>query len=399
MHLIRSLTLQALGRSDDGTLFPRTLPGETVAPGSDGSLRIVTPSADRVTPPCRHFRTCGGCALQHASDAFVAGWKRDLVARALAARGIQAEILGPDTSLPQSRRRARLSARRTRSGALVGFHARASDMIVSVPDCRLLSPALLALLPALEEITRCAASRRAEFAFTVTESPAGADIQVGAERPLDPALRGDVIAIARAHRIARLTWNDEMVVTLAPPVQVIGRARVVPPPGAFLQPTAHGQAALTALVRAAVGGAGRVVDLFAGCGTFTLPLAEAAEVHAVEADPAMLAALDRGWRGTAGLRRVTTEARDLFRHPLDAAELARFDAAVVDPPRAGAAAQTAALAQGPVPVVAMVSCNPVTFARDAAKLVAAGFRPGPVSLVDQFRWSAHVELAARFSRD
>jgi 23S rRNA (uracil1939-C5)-methyltransferase len=180
---------------------------------------------------------------------------------------------------------------------------------------------------------------------------------------------------------------------------VIGRARVVPPPAAFLQATAHGQAALTALVRAAVPDARRIVDLFAGCGTFSLPLAEEAQVHAVEADPAMLAALDLAWRATPGLRRVTTEARDLFRRPLDAAELAGFDAAVIDPPRAGAAAQVAAIAQSALPTVAMVSCNPVTFARDAATLVAAGFRLGPVTLVDQFRWSAHVELAARLTRN
>jgi len=399
MHQIRSLTLQALGRSDDGTLIPRTLPGETVDLAPDGSPRIVTPSPDRVAPPCRHFRTCGGCAVQHASDTFVAGWKRDILARALAARGITADILGPDTSPPHSRRRARLSARRTRAGTLIGFHARASDMIVPVPDCLLLTPALMATFPALAVLTRRAASRTEELALTVTESLAGADIHIAAARPPDTALRQDLIAIARDHGLARLTWNDDPIVILAPPAQQIGRARVVPPPGAFLQATAHGQAALTALVRAALRDARRIADLFAGCGTFTLPLAEAAEVHTVEADPAMLAALDRGWRETPDLHRVTTEARDLFRRPLDAAELGRFDAAVLDPPRAGAAAQTAQIAQSALRTVAMVSCNPVTFARDAATLVAAGFRPGPVSLVDQFRWSAHVELAARFTRD
>jgi 23S rRNA (uracil1939-C5)-methyltransferase len=272
-------------------------------------------------------------------------------------------------------------------------------MIVPVPDCLLLTPALMATFPALAALTRRAASRTEELALTVTESLAGADIHIAAARPPDTALRQDLIAIARDHGLARLTWNDDPIVILAPPAQQIGRARVVPPPGAFLQATAHGQAALTALVRAALRDARRIADLFAGCGTFTLPLAEAAEVHAVEADPAMLAALDRGWRETPGLHRVTTEARDLFRRPLDAAELGRFDAALLDPPRAGAAAQTIEIAQSALRTVAMVSCNPVTFARDAATLVAAGFRPGPVTLVDQFRWSAHIELAARFTRD
>jgi 23S rRNA (uracil1939-C5)-methyltransferase len=176
----------------------------------------------------------------------------------------------------------------------------------------------------------------------------------------------------------------------------MGRARVVPPPGAFLQATAEGEAALVRAVRETVGDAGRVADHFAGCGTFALPLAEGAEVHAVEGDAAMLAALDAGWRAAAGLRRVTTEARDLFRRPLLAGELKRFDAVVLDPPRAGAEAQARALAGSGVARVAMVSCNPVSFARDAAILVAGGYRLERVQVVDQFRWSGHVELAARF---
>ena len=155
---------------------------------------------------------------------------------------------------------------------------------------------------------------------------------------------------------------------------------------------------MLAAVRDAVGDARRIADLFAGCGTFTLPLAEGAEVHAVEGAAPMLAALDHGWRGAAGLKRVTTEARDLFRRPLLPDELARVDAVVIDPPRAGAEAQVAELAHAAVPVIAYVSCNPVTFARDARTLVAAGYRLDWVQVVDQFRWSAHVELVARFSR-
>jgi 23S rRNA (uracil1939-C5)-methyltransferase len=177
----------------------------------------------------------------------------------------------------------------------------------------------------------------------------------------------------------------------------MGRARVVPPPGAFLQATREGEAALVAVVLDATRGAARVADLFSGVGTFALPLAEPAEVHAVEGDAAMLEALGKGWRGAPGLRRVTTEARDLFRRPLLAEELARFDAAVIDPPRAGAEAQVAQLARARRPVIAYVSCNPASFARDARALLAAGYRMDPITVVDQFRWSAHVELATRFS--
>ena len=185
---------------------------------------------------------------------------------------------------------------------------------------------------------------------------------------------------------------------IEPPYQRFGKAQVVPPAGAFLQATAEGEAALLRAVKRAIGGASKVADLFSGCGTFALPLAETAEVHAVEGEKAMVAALDRGWRETQGLKRVTSEARDLLRRPLLRDELAKFDAIVIDPPRAGAEAQIAEIAASTVPLVAMVSCNPITFARDAKALIAAGFRIESLVVVDQFRWSNHIEVAARLVR-
>jgi len=216
-------------------------------------------------------------------------------------------------------------------------------------------------------------------------------------KALDGALRLALARVAEAQGLARLSWDNEVVALRASPMQRFGRALVAPPPGAFLQATAEGEAALLALVREAVGDARRVVDLFAGVGTFALPLAEQAEVLAVEGEAAMVAALDRGWRSSVGLHRVSAEARDLFRRPLEPDEFKGFDVVVIDPPRAGAEAQTATLARSGVPVIAAVSCNPVTFARDARVLLAAGYTLDWVQPVDQFRWSAHVELAARFS--
>ncbi|QUS36073.1 class I SAM-dependent RNA methyltransferase [Falsirhodobacter algicola] len=386
-----------------GPVFiPRILPGEEVEGEVVGDRMpapsIVTPSPDRVKAPCPHYRTCGGCALQHASDPFVEGWKRDVVARALAAQGLDAPLGEVRTSPMRTRRRAVLHGRRTKGGALLGFHARASDTLVAVPECLLLTPALMAAFPALEALVRTGGSRSAELALTVTDSLHGPDVAVTGGKPLDPALHGDLAALAEAHGLARLTWDREVVALRHAPAQAFGAARVTPPPGAFLQATAAGEAALLAFVQGAVAGARRIADLFAGCGTFALPLAEAAEVHAVEGDAAMTAALDQGWRRAQGLRRVTTEARDLFRRPLEADELKPYDAVVIDPPRAGAEAQTAALARSAVPVVAMISCNPVTFARDALTLTRAGFTLHAVEVVDQFRWSSHVELAAHFTR-
>jgi 23S rRNA (uracil1939-C5)-methyltransferase len=300
-------------------------------------------------------------------------------------------------SPPSTRRRAKLSGRRTKKGTLVGFHGRASGTITEIPDCLLLSPALLASLPALHAITALAASRKGEVALTVTESATGTDVLIQTDMALTDALRVTLPGVGRAHGLARITWNDETVATLEPPYQTLGLARVVPPPGAFLQATKAGEAALLAAVEDATQGARRIVDLFSGCGTFSLPLSKRAEVHAVEGDAAMITALDRGWRTATGLKRVTSQARDLFRRPLEPDELRGFDAAVIDPPRAGAEAQTATLARSGVRQIAMVSCNPVTFARDAATLVAGGYRLDWVQVVDQFRWSAHIEAVAAFT--
>jgi 23S rRNA (uracil1939-C5)-methyltransferase len=302
------------------------------------------------------------------------------------------------TSPPMSRRRAVFAGRRTRNAALVGFHARRSEVVVPVDGCRLVRPEILAARPALARLTGLVASRSAALRLTVTSGPAGLDVAGAGGRPLDPALRGALAADAEAADLARLTWDGETVALRRPPVQALGTAQVVPPPGAFLQATAEGEAALVAAVLEAVGGARRVADLFAGCGTFALPLAATAEVLAVEGDPAMVAALAAGWRQAPGLRRVVAAARDLFRRPLLPPELKGLEAVVIDPPRAGAEAQTRALAASGVARVAAVSCDPASFARDARLLVDAGFRLDWVQPVDQFSWSGHVEFAAGFSR-
>lgn len=399
MAMIEGLTHLGLGKVDDGrTLLPRVLPGEEVAVAQDGTVRIITPSADRVAAPCKHFKTCGGCAMQHANDAFVANWKLEIVQKALAAQRIDTVYRDVMTSPAQSRRRAKLAGKRTKSGAMLGFHAKGTNTLIPVPECKLLTVGLMSQFPMLEALVVIAASRKAEIALTVTETKNGLDILVETEKPLTPELRAELAVFAQAHNIARLVWVDEPVVTMQPPVQMFGTTAVVPPPGAFLQATKHGETALLSAVEEITAKASRIVDLFAGAGTFTLPLATRAEVHAVEGEAEMIAALDRGWREGKGLKRVTSEARDLFRRPLEPDELRKFDAAVIDPPRAGAEAQIATLAASEIKVIAMVSCNPVTFARDAMTLQKAGFTLDWVQVVDQFRWSAHVEVVGSFTR-
>ncbi|WP_085792815.1 class I SAM-dependent RNA methyltransferase [Roseivivax jejudonensis] len=401
------LTIDRLGHLGDGiatgpVFVPGTLPGETVAGDVDGDTmpapKIVTPSPDRVAPPCPHARTCGGCQLQHAADPFVESWKVDVVRTALAAHGLDAPMRPVATSPERSRRRATFSARRTKSGALAGFHRKRSDVIVPVPECRVVHPDIAAALPLVESLARLGGSRKAELSVQITRSNAGLDVAVTGGKPADAALRSELAALARARNLARIAWGADETLERRPPAVRLGPAEVIPPPGAFLQATLEGEAALQAAVAEAVGDARRIVDLFSGCGTFTLPLAARAEVHAVEASRDMLAALDRGWRHGPGLRRVTTEARDLFRDPLSSVDLARTDAVVIDPPRAGAEAQVAQIVEAAAPRVAHVSCNPVTFARDCAAFVRSGYRLDWVQVVDQFRWSSHIEIAAALSR-
>jgi 23S rRNA (uracil1939-C5)-methyltransferase len=403
------LTIEKLGHLGDamapgenGPIFvPQVLPGEVVEGDLVGNrlenVRIITPSVNRVKPPCVHARSCGGCMMQHANDDFVAAWKTDIIRSALAGQGLEAVLRPILTSPPQSRRRATIAGRRTKGGALLGFHARGSDALVAIPHCQLLHPDLMAAFPALEALVITGGSRKSELALTITRSLAGPDITVTGGKPLDGQLRLELARVAEAHGLSRLSWDAEVVALRTAPMQKMGRARVAPPPGAFLQATVQGEADLLAAVQDAVGNAKRITDLFAGAGTFALPFSEQAEVHAVEGDAAMMAALDKGWRMAEGLKRITVETRDLFRRPLEPDEFKGVQAVVIDPPRAGAEAQTKTLAIARVPVIASVSCNPVTFARDARILTTAGYRLDWVQPIDQFRWSAHVELAARFS--
>ncbi|WP_299859910.1 class I SAM-dependent RNA methyltransferase [uncultured Roseobacter sp.] len=399
--VIKHLGLQGDGVAEGPVFAPLTLPGEIVTGRLEGSslqdVKVLTPSDRRVAPPCRHFKSCGGCQLQHADDDFVAAWKVDVVRRALEAQGLETVFRPIQTSPAQSRRRAGFAARRTKKGALAGFHGRASDTIVAIPDCKLVAPEMLDGMKVAETLATAGASRKAALSVMITTTKTGLDVAVSNGKPLDGPLRQQLAAICDQMGLARLTWADEVVAMRTPPIHALDGIDITPPPGAFLQATAHGEAALLAAVQEITDGTTRIIDLFAGCGTFALPLARTAEVHAVEGASEMIAALDQGWRKAKGLKRVTSEVRDLFRRPLLPDEMTKAQAVVLDPPRAGAEAQVIELAKTTTPRIAYVSCNPVSFARDAKVLLNAGFTLDWVQVVDQFRWSAHVELAASFT--
>ena len=347
---------------------------------------------------CRHFGICGGCTLQDLPDGEYRARKRDEVVRALAKHGVEAEVGEIIEVPPKSRRRAVLNVARRAGVVEVGFHPLRSHAIVDMHECLVLTPALFALTAALREAMPALLVDGQDLEARATEAANGLDIAFRAQPKLTPERIATLARLAPQLKAIRITWNAALAFERAAPVVRLGKADVKLPPDTFLQPSRAGEAALQARVLEAVAGAKTVADLFSGCGTFALPLAERARVHAVEKEQAMLDALAAAARATPGLKPVTTARRDLFKIPLGPAELAPFDAVVLDPPRAGAEAQARQLAAAAVPRLAYVSCDAQSFARDAAILVAGGYRLEAVTPVDQFLWSSHIELVAAFAR-
>jgi len=388
-----------IAAAEGGEVFiPFTLPGETVTAArlKDRAdlLAVLEPSPLRVDPACRHFGTCGGCALQHMQGDAYRAWKRERVVQALRGRKIETEVAPPVACEPGTRRRAVFAARRTEAGMLLGFNRHLSAEIVALEECPVLLPGIVAALPVLRALAALACATPKPFHMAVTATASGLDVALRDAGKVDDGRRRALIDFAVREGLARLSADGEVIVEPKKPVVAFGTVAVMPPPGAFLQATEAAEAAMAGLVAGHLSRARKIADLFSGCGSFALRLASKAEIHAVENDAAALAALDRGFRFASGLKRVTMEKRDLFRRPLTAKELDAFDGVVFDPPRAGAEDQSKQLARSQVPLVAAVSCNPATLARDLRILLDGGYVLKSVVPIDQFLWSPHVEAVA-----
>jgi 23S rRNA (uracil1939-C5)-methyltransferase len=351
-----------------------------------------------VSALCRHVGDCGGCTLQELPHAEYRAQKRAQVVRALARHAVEAEVAEIAEVAPRTRRRAVFKIAKREGRCEVGFHALKSHAIVDMRECLVLTPSLFALAGALRAAMAGMLADGQHAEAHVTQADNGLDIAFRVNAKLTPALTASLAKAAPGLKAVRIIWNGALAFEAVAPVVTFGKAQVKLPPETFLQPTRDGEAALQAGVLDAVKGAKSVADLFCGCGTFSLPLAERARVHAVEREQAMLDALAAAARAAPGLKPVTVERRDLFKLPLTAPELNGFDAVVLDPPRAGAEAQARQLALSKVPSIAYVSCDAASFARDARILVGGGYRIGTIIPVDQFLWSSHIELVARFTR-
>ena len=407
---LRTVTIARLGARADGiadeqgghSFVAGALPGEVVEITRSGEQarldRIVTPSPDRVAPICPLFGRCGGCATQHLGAGTYAGWKHGLVVQALSRAGITTEVRPLVDGHGTGRRRVTLHGRRRDNESLAGFMRARSHDLIEVDHCPILKPELARAPAIAQALTRALAASAKPLTILITATLNGLDVDVRGNGPPSEKQRIGLTSLAHQLDLVRLSVHGDTIIARADASQSMGRATVNIPPGGFLQPTVEGEEVLGRLAMDAVARARRVADLFAGSGPFALRLAEAAEVHACESDAASLAALDRAARATPGLRRITTETRDLFRRPLLEMELKPFDAVVLDPPRAGAEAQAVQLAGSGVPRIAYVSCDVASFVRDAGTLLRGGYTLDEVTPVDQFRYSHHVELVGVFSK-
>jgi 23S rRNA (uracil1939-C5)-methyltransferase len=416
---IVELAIERIGARGDGiaqyrrepVFVPFTVPGDRVRArlgtrrrgGREGFVvdRLAS-GPGRAAPRCDHFGTCGGCALQHLDDASYRRVKLGAVHSALERVGIDPGIVGPMRLIPPERRRAGFGISRPRDPRLpprIGYRERFRHKLVDLGECPVLEPAIFALIGRLRQVARDLIPPGGSAEATLTRTDSGIDLLIeAAERP-DLRLCQILAQFAEEHDLARVVWRfsaDDFVVVERRPVRVLLSGVAVPfPPGAFLQASASAEIILVEEVLSAIGPARPALDLFAGLGTFTFALARGGPVHAVEGDVHAAAALARA---AADQPRVTVERRDLARNPIPASALARYAAAVFDPPRAGAARQAVALAASAIETVIAISCNPATFARDAAQLVGGGYRLERVTPVDQFVWTPHLELAAIFRR-
>ena len=392
-------TIISLGHKGEGVaeiegrkvFVPLALPGELVEidmDGERGTLRgVITPSPNRIEPFCPHFGACGGCQLQHMDRSSYEAFKIGLVETPLRFAGIDQRVVRFIDASGHGRRRATLHARR--EGA--GYMRLRSHQVHDLDTCPIAAPGLARAPDIARAVMQVVGEADVSFTATLT----GLDVAIRTEKKQARADR--VAPLVGRFKLARLALNGEMVLQAQPPIIEMGRAQVELPIGSFLQATEAAEQALADYVVNAVGKAKTVADLFCGVGPFALRLAEQRPVTAFDNDKPGIAALDKARRFTKGLREVTAKARDLFRDPLTQFEL-DYEAVVLDPPRAGAEAQARELAKSKVKTVVMVACDSRTFARDAAILVAGGYRMSEIVAVDQFTQSAHVEIAATFHR-
>ncbi|MDO7835266.1 class I SAM-dependent RNA methyltransferase [Sphingobium sp. HBC34] len=395
-NIILRVAARGDGITADGRHVPLTAPGDRIGP--DGA---VIPGPHHAVPPCVHFPACGGCQLQHLDEASYADFVTARVTGALAGQGVTPGAVMPShISPPMTRRRASLRAARAGRRVTIGFAEEGSHTLIDLQMCAVLDPRLFALVAPLRDLLALILPDRRAAHVRMSLIDQGVDLLLEGVKVEGLAADEGLGDFARAHGLARLTIDegDGPQTRWEPEAATVsfGGVPVGFPPFSFLQATPDGEAALVGAVRDALPDTGAIADLFCGLGTFALALGDRRPVYAAEGAREVILSLKRG--AALAQRRLAADHRDLFRRPLTPEELNRFAAVVLDPPRAGAREQVGQLAASQVPLIAYVSCNPASFARDAAHLTAAGYMLESVRPVGQFRWTTHVELVGIFRR-
>jgi 23S rRNA (uracil1939-C5)-methyltransferase len=412
------VTVETLGGLGDGiaslngrpVFIPKSCPGDRLdvrivhenQHGLQGVItHILSPGPARQTAPCRYFERCGGCTLQQLAPPHYREFKTRMLHSALAQGGFprpEADVLFLP---PGTRRRVEFKVKQVGDRIALAFHELRSHTPIAVDECMVLKPELQSLIAPLAAALSATTFTPHPYAVSLTAADSGIDMTLTFKG-------GDIRSLPKMDRLckelglARISvrtpdTKPQTVADIAPVEMQLGAYRIALPADAFLQATAEGQSHLTKVVMEAAGNVSSVVDLFCGIGTYSFPLSHVARTHAVEMDEDMVGSVHASIKRHA-VKNLSCEQRDLFKYPLTAKELERFDMAVINPPRIGAKVQTQQLAQSPVATIAMVSCNPATFARDARILKQSGFTLASVQGIDQFLWSQHLEIIAVFKR-
>ncbi|MEM8919617.1 MAG: class I SAM-dependent RNA methyltransferase [Pseudomonadota bacterium] len=396
-NLIVRIAAKGDGITADGRHVAFSAPEDMI--NADGGLTRGPHYRD---PSCRHFQECGGCTLQHLDDESYANFVTERVKYALEGQGLSpGQLFPPRISAPKSRIRASLRATRLGSELKLGFSGSGSHRIVNLEQCEIMRPELFAILAPLRSWLRPLARRKHDLNIELTLVDQGVDLLIRNFEPENLQQRESLAAFARENDLARLSvdggYGPETQWEPEPVTVTLGRVSVSFPHASFLQATTDGQELLISKANEVVAGSRLVADLFAGLGTFALGLSNGRKIYAAEGSRDAIGALKLA--ANASKRSIFTEHRDLFRRPLSVEELNRFDAVILDPPRAGARDQVSQLAQSEVGKICYISCNPASFARDAKTLCQAGYVLEKVWPVGQFLWSTHVELVSQFSKN